>query len=135
MSNTTTTKFWQGQSFYIALLLAIGSAWGITNEQVAPIISSVFGIGGGLLAIREKIKSTAVDWLTWIKSPNTWNYVFAAVAAIVPKLPAGLGPKVSELITAIAGKNWPATITTLLSIFAMLYFIITGGAAKSKAVA
>lgn len=128
-------KFWQGTNFWVALFLAVGSIWGLTSEDVTPIVSGVFGLVGGIFAIREKVKSVAVDWLTWIKSPNTWNYVFAAIASIVPALPAGIGPKVSELITSIIGKNWPATITTLLSIFAMLYFIITGGTKAKKATA
>ena len=124
------TKFWQGTNFWIALGMAAGSIWGLTSEDITPIVSGVFGITGGLFAIREKIKSAAVNWVEWISSPNTWNYVVAAIAAIVPVIPAGLGPKISELVSALMGKNWPSAITALLSIFSMLYFIIMGGAKK-----
>ena len=124
------TKFWQGTNFWIALGMAAGSIWGLTSEDITPIVSGVFGITGGLFAIREKIKSAAVNWAEWISSPNTWNYVVAAIAAIVPVIPAGLGPKISELVSALMGKNWPSAITALLSIFSMLYFIIMGGAKK-----
>jgi len=124
------TKFWQGTNFWIALGMAAGSIWGLTSEDITPIVSGVFGITGGLFAVREKIKSAAVNWVEWISSPNTWNYVVAAIAAIVPVIPAGLGPKISELVSALMGKNWPSAITALLSIFSMLYFIIMGGAKK-----
>ena len=124
------TKFWQGTNFWIALGMAAGSIWGLMSEDITPIVSGVFGITGGLFAVREKIKSAAVNWVEWISSPNTWNYVVAAIAAIVPVIPAGLGPKISELVSALMGKNWPSAITALLSIFSMLYFIIMGGAKK-----
>ena len=124
------TKFWQGTNFWITLGMAAGSIWGLTSEDITPIVSGVFGITGGLFAVREKIKSAAVNWVEWISSPNTWNYVVAAIAAIVPVIPAGLGPKISELVSALIGKNWPSAITALLSIFSMLYFIIMGGAKK-----
>jgi hypothetical protein len=124
------TKFWQGTNFWIALGMAAGSIWGLTSEDITPIVSGVFGITGGLFAVREKIKSAAVNWVEWISSPNTWNYVVAAIAAIVPVIPAGLGPKISELVSALIGKNWPSAITALHSIFSMLYFIIMGGAKK-----
>ena len=124
------TKFWQGTNFWVALGMAVGSIWGLTSEDISPIVSGVFGITGGLFAAREKIKSAVVDWVTWIKSPNTWNFVMAAVVAAVPVIPAGIGPKISELVSALIGKNWPSAITALLSIFSMLYFIIMGGAKK-----
>ena len=124
------TKFWQGTNFWVALGMAAGSIWGLTSEDITPIVSGVFGITGGLFAVREKIKSAAVNWVEWISSPNTWNYVVAAIAAIVPVIPAGLGPKISELVSALIGKNWPSAITALLSIFSMLYFIIMGVAKK-----
>ena len=76
------TKFWQGTNFWIALGMAAGSIWGLTSEDITPIVSGVFGITGGLFAVREKIKSAAVNWVEWISSPNTWNYVVAAIAAI-----------------------------------------------------
>jgi hypothetical protein len=99
------TKFWQGTNFWVALGMAVGSIWGLTSEDISPIVSGVFGITGGLFAAREKIKSAVVDWVTWIKSPNTWNFVMAAVVAAVPVIPAGIGPKISELVTALIGKN------------------------------
>mgnify|MGYP003526374226 CR=1 FL=1 len=55
------TKFWQGTNFWVALGMAVGSIWGLTSEDISPIISGVFGITGGLFAAREKIKSAVVD--------------------------------------------------------------------------
>lgn len=128
MSTTpATTKFWQGTNFWVTLTIAAGSIWGLTEADVTPVVTSAFGVLGGAFAIREKIKNTTVNWVAWISSPNTWTYIFAAVAAVVPSLPAGLGPKVSEVITSVIGKNWPAAISATLSLLAMFYFIITGG--------
>ena len=126
------TKFWQGTNFWVSLVIAVGSIWGLTSEDVTPMVTGIFGILGTGFAIREKIKDVAVNWVAWISSPNTWNYVFAAAAAIIPSLPAGLGPKVSELIEAVIGQNWPSVISTVLSIVAMLYFMITGGKGLAK---
>ncbi|MBK8706628.1 MAG: hypothetical protein IPN33_25665 [Saprospiraceae bacterium] len=125
------TKFWQGTNF-LALTMAVGSLWGLSESDVSPLVSAVFGFVGTAFAIREKIKDAAINWGAWISSPNTWNYVFAAIAAIVPTLPAGLGDKISDIIAAIAGKNWPGLITALLAFGSILFFWFTGGKGISK---
>lgn len=116
------TKPWQGTNFWIALGLAVGSIWGLNEADVTPVVTGVFGIFGGIFAIREKIKSAAVDWLSWIKSPNTWNYVFAVIGAFVTSIPSGIGAKVAELMDALIGKNWALSITLFLSLLSMLFF-------------
>lgn len=120
-------QWWQGTNFWVALLMAVGSIWGLQESDVSPIVASVFGFVGAIFAVREKIKSALISWKAWISSPNTWNYVVAAIAAILPTIPAGLGEKFSDIIAAIAGKNWPGLITAALSFFTMIYFWATGG--------
>jgi hypothetical protein len=134
MSEETAPKFWQGTNFWVALFMAVGGLWGgIQETDVNAVIGPVFGLVGGVFLLREKIKSAVINWKEWALSKNTWNYFFAALAAIVPTLPAGLGDKLSELLTAFAGKNWTAVITGVISLATIIYFWITGGKAAKKA--
>lgn len=125
-------KWWQGTNFWVAAIMAVGSIWGLQESDVAPVVASVFGFVGAAFAIREKIKNTLIDWAAWAKSPNTWNYVVAAIAAVVPSIPAGLGEKFSDIIAAIAGKNWPSLVTAVLSFFTMIYFWLIAGRFAKK---
>lgn len=126
-------KFWQGTNFWIAAAMAIGSLWGLKETDVAPIITGVFGLIGAAFALREKIKSTTIDVKAWASSPNTWNYVVAAIAAAVTTIPTELGSAVSGVIQAVIGKNWPSLITALLSLGSIIYFWVTGGKGLFKA--
>lgn len=121
------TKWWDGTNFWVAALVFIGSLWGISHEEIAPAVSAVVGIAGTVFAFRERIKSTVVNWGQWIKSANTWNYLVAVLAAVIPNVPAGLGDRLSDVVGAIAGKNWANLITALFSLGTVIFFWATGG--------
>ena len=116
-----------GTNFYGALLIFIGSAWGITEPEVSDFVVSISGVIGAALAFRERIKATTVNWLQWVRSPNTVNYLFAALAFAIPKLPAGLGDKVSAFIEALFSKNWANVISAALALLAFIYFAVIKG--------
>lgn len=120
-----TTKFWQGTNFWVAALMAVfGISFGFSESDVSGIVSWAFGGVGIAFAIREKVKGAHIDVKAWLTSKNTWNYVFAAIAAGAPAIPAGLGDKISDIAAAIAGKNWGALLTGVVSLGTIVYFWI-----------
>lgn len=120
-------EWMSGTNFWGAFFILVGSIWGITESEVSEFVVSMSGVIGFGLAFRERIKASTVDWLQWIRSPNTWNYVFAALAFIVPAIPAGLGDKVSALIEALISKNWASVISAGLALLSMIYFTLIKG--------
>lgn len=116
-------KFYQGTNFWVALFMAtLGTLLGFTDVQGKEIVQGVFFLTGTIFAVREKIKTTDIDWLSWIKSPNTRNYLFAAIAAAIPSLPGGLFTGLNDLATAAIGGNWPGVVSALLSVATIIYF-------------
>jgi len=130
----TELKFWQGTNFWIALILAFGGLFvGFPESDARNIVGAIFAAIASAGAIREKLKgATKVDWKDWLRSPNTWNYIGAAVVAIVPALPGDFFLRVRDLIDSILGGNWQGIVTALFSIATMLYFIIRKPTAASK---
>ena len=128
MENTAPLKFWQGTNFWIAIVLAFGGLFiGFPEGEARNIVSGIFGLIATAGLFREKLKTAVkVDWKDWIRSPNTWNYIGAAVVAIVPALPSDFFTRVRDLIDAILGGNWQGIVTALFSIATMIYFIIKG---------
>ena len=122
------TKFWQGTNFWVAAIMALtGISIGFSEAEVSSVVGWIFGGIGTAFAIREKVKSAQIDVKAWLTSKNTWNYVFAAIAAAVPNLPAGLGDKIGEIATAVAGKNWSALVTGVISLGTIIYFWLFAG--------
>lgn len=130
----TKLKFWQGTNFWIALILAFGGLFvGFPESDARNIVGAIFAAIASAGALREKLKgATKVDWKDWLRSPNTWNYIGAAVVAIVPALPGDFFLRVRDLIDSILGGNWQGIVTALFSIATMLYFIIRKPTAASK---
>lgn len=130
MENTTNQplEFWQGTNFWIALILAVGGLFvGFPEGDARNIVGGVFALIASAGALREKLKGAAtVNWKDWIRSTNTWNYIGAAVVAIVPALPGDFFLRLRDLIDAILGGNWQGIVTAVFSIATMLYFIIKG---------
>lgn len=128
MANTTSApiKFWQGTNFWITLVLAFGGLFvGFPEGDARDLVGSLFAVIASAGALREKLKgTTTVNWKDWLRSANTWNYIGAAVVAIVPALPGDFFLRVRDLIDSILGGNWQGIVTAVFSIATMLYFII-----------
>lgn len=133
MSNTTsTTKWWQGTNFWIAAIMAVFGFWsGLSNTDVSNVVGYVFGFIGAAGMIRERVKASGIDWKAWIRSKNTWNYLFAALSAIVPNLPADAFTRLNEIAVSLLDKNYQGLIAGVFSLGTILYFWITGGRAKT----
>ena len=127
-------KFWQGTNFWIALTLAIGGLFvGFPADDARLLIGSLFATITGAALVREKVKGLErVDWKTWLKSPNTWNYIAAFVTAIIPTIPAQLFTDLRSLIDALLGGNWQGIAIAIFSIANMLYYIIKGNVQIAK---
>lgn len=130
----TDLKFWQGTNFWIALILAFGGLFvGFPESDARNIVGAIFAAIASAGALREKLKGASkVDWKDWLRSPNTWNYLGAAIVAIVPALPGDFFLRVRDLIDAALGGNWQGIVTALFSIATMLYFIIRKPATAAK---
>lgn len=131
------TKFWQGTNFWIALVLAIGGLFvGFPADDARNLIASLFGTIAGAGLLREKLKGIQkVDWKTWLRSPNTWNYIAAFVTAIIPTIPATLFTDLRSLVDSLLGGNWQGIVTALFSIATMIYYIIKGNVSATKVAA
>lgn len=134
MSKEINLKFWQGTNFWIALILAFGGLFiGFPESDARNIVGAIFAAIASAGALREKLKGAEkVNWKDWLRSPNTWNYIGAAVVAIVPALPGDFFLRVRDLIDSILGGNWQGIVTALFSIATMLYFIIKKPAVLKK---
>ena len=135
MRYTKEIKFWQGTNFWIALVLAIGGLFiGFPENEARNIVSGIFALVAGVGLFREKLKGLVpVDWKTWIRQPNTWNYIGAAVVAVVPTIPLELFTHIRTTIDAAIGGNWQGIATGVFSIATMLYYIFKGNAATKAA--
>ena len=131
----TEPKFWQGTNFWIALILAVGGLFvGFPEGEARAIVAGLFGLVAAAGAFREKLKGvTVVPWRDWLRSPNTWNYIAAAVTATLPALPVDFFQRLRDLIDALLGGNWQGVVTAVFSIATMLYYIIRGNGAKPAA--
>ena len=126
-------KFWQGTNFWIALVLAFGGiVVGFPEGDARNAVAAIFAAIASAGAIREKIKGAKIDWKTWLSSPNTWNYLAAAMTAALPNIPVDLFARLGDLARAAIGGNWQGILTALFSIGTMLYFIFRPTPAPAK---
>ena len=128
-------KFWQGTNFWMSLILAAGGLFvGFPESDARDLVSGIFGLIATVGLLREKLKGVnTVKWLEWIKQPNTWNYLGAAIVAIVPTLPVELFTHLRTTLDAAISGNWQGILTGVFSIATMLYYIFKGNAATKAA--
>lgn len=114
-----------GTNFWVALVLAFGGLFvGFPEGEAKIVVESLFAGIAGIFALREKLKSTSIDWKSWISSKNTWNYLGTAIVAILPAIPIELFQRLSELAAAIIGGNWQGIVAAVFSIATILYYLI-----------
>ena len=126
MSNQTDQpiKFWKGTNFWVAAVLAIGGIFvGFPADEARIFVEMLVGTVAGAFLIREKVKGLHPDWIAWIKSPNTWNYLATAVIAIVPAIPAELFQRLRELLDAALIGNWQGIASAVFSLATIIYYI------------
>ncbi len=114
-----------GTNFWVAITLAFGGLFvGFPEGEAKIVVESIFAGVAGIFALREKLKSTKIDWKAWIASKNTWNYLGTAIVSIVPAIPLELFQRLGELGTSILGGNWQGIAAAVFSIATILYYLI-----------
>lgn len=117
-------KFWQGTQFYFALLILVGSFWGLQQDQATAIVSAGTGLVGAFGIVRNFLKvAQPQPFLPTLLSANGLNYLTALLVAISPAL-GDLVPPVQKLVEAIAAKNFGAIISALVSLGTIIYYIV-----------
>lgn len=121
MSNTVNIKFWQGTNFWVALILLVGGFFvGFPQEDATGAVTAFFALIATGFGIREKVKGV-VSFKDWISGSNTWNYLGAAVVAIVPSIPTELFTSLQSIMQAAVGGNWQGIAVGVFSLATILY--------------
>ena len=118
------TQPWKSTNFILAVILAAGGLFvGFPEGEARVIVGSFATIIAAAGALREKLKAATVDWKTWLRSVNTWNYIATAVIAIFPAIPADLFQRLRDLADAALTGNWQGIATAMFSIGTMIYYL------------
>lgn len=121
MSDTVNVKFWQGTNFWTALVLLVGGFFvGFPQGEASGAVAGIFAVVATVFGIREKVKGT-VPFKEWLSSSNTWNYIGAAVVAILPSIPLELFSTLKDIMQAAVGGNWQGIAVGVFSLATILY--------------
>jgi|JI10StandDraft_1071094.scaffolds.fasta_scaffold185485_4 hypothetical protein len=117
-------KFWQGTQFYFALLILIGSFWGMTEGTANAVIGAAVGLIGAVGTVRNFLKTASPQpFLPTLLSANGINYLTAVLVAISPAL-GDLVPPLKTLIEAIQAGNWGAIVSALVSLGTIIFYLV-----------
>ena len=118
------TKWYQGTQFYFALLILVGSFWGLKQSDASAIISAAVGLIGVVGTVRNFVKDAKPQpFLPTLLSANGINYLTAVLVAISPAL-GDIVPPLKSLIEAIQAGNWGAMISALVSLGTIIFYLV-----------
>ena len=128
MANTTqavkVATPWRSVDFVINLILLALSAFGFTQEQAGQLIPVMIGIAGAIGILRDFLKDAKfVGFAKWIKDPNTWSYIAAAVVAVFPAGAALIEP-LKSVSDAIISGNFAGIITALFALGTIIFNLV-----------
>lgn len=123
-------KFYQGTQFWFALLILIGSFWGMTQDTATQVISAVVGLIGAVGTVRNFVKNAEPKpFLPTLLSANGINYLTAVLVAISPQL-GDIVPPLKSLIEAIQAGNWGAIVSALVSLGTIIFYLVRNNKPK-----
>ena len=125
MDTIKTPAFWQGTNFWTALALFVGGLFvGFPDGEAQTTVGYLFATLGGIMAIREKLKNTSIDWRAWIGNKNTWAYLGTVVVSVLPAIPLELFDNLSDRSTAALGGNWQGIWVAFFSIGKIIFHLV-----------
>lgn len=121
----STSNWWQGTNFWVALVMAFGGiSVGLSETDVREFVNYIFGGVGVAFAIREKVKASGINVKAWLSSKNTWNYLFAVAATFFPAVPPEWFSRLNEIVGAIFTKNYTALLSGLFALAVSVFYFI-----------
>jgi hypothetical protein len=126
------TKKVMGTNFFVQLIMLVGSLFSFfafKEAEVGAVVASVFGILGFGGAIREgyKVYGAKANFMAWLSSPNTWSYLSAIVAYVLPSLSPDFAATAQKLTDALFAGNYQQVITAGFSLLSIIFFSIKKG--------
>lgn len=117
-------KSLRGTNFWVAIFLfSTGIFVGFPDGAARDIVGGIFGTIGGIFAVREYLKSPAIDLRAWLSSANTWNYLLTIVVSIFPMFPSVLLEDGRQVVDGLLAGNLQGTIIAGLSLLTKIYHL------------
>lgn len=116
-------------NFLLALLVLAGGLFSLQPGVAEQIGQAVLAIIASVGVVREALKGAAfVGWGAILRDMNIWNYIVAAVVALLP-LAGELAPIVRRAIDAVLLKDWGGLLAALFSAVTII-IKLAGGAGR-----
>jgi hypothetical protein len=114
-----------GTNFWVSIVLFIGGLFvGFPTDLAAETVDYwVAGIAG-IFAVREKLKSSTIDWRAWLGNTNTFAYLGTVITALIPVIPMQLFTDLASLAQAALGGNWQGIVVAAFSIATIIFHLV-----------
>lgn len=124
MTDSSTIPFWKGTNFWLAVLLFVGSFFGLKEGTAQTVVMSIVGLIGAVGAVRQFLQSAKFGgWKETLSQPNTWNYLASVVALIGLPQAGNLIPALHDLSDALISGNWGLVITRGITLLTIVFYI------------
>ena len=102
-------KWWESTGFFTSAILFLAGAWGLNSAEFEGSIKSavmlVYTLVGTGAALRMYLVKAKLNVKAWLGDARTYEYLVAALAGIIPNLPADTDDRLYSLVQAIKTGN------------------------------
>jgi hypothetical protein len=102
-------KWWESTGFFTSVILFLAGAWGLNSAEFEGSIKSavmlVYTLVGTGAALRMYLVKAKLNVKAWLGDARTYEYLVAALAGIIPNLPADADDKLFDLVQAVKTGN------------------------------
>jgi hypothetical protein len=102
-------KWWESTGFFTSSILFFSGAWGLYSAEFEGSIKSavmlVYTLVGTGAALRMYLVKAKLNVKAWLGDARTYEYLVAALAGIIPNLPADADDKLFDLVRAVKTGN------------------------------
>lgn len=114
-------NFWESSGFLLSIVMLIGSAWGLKEQDGQAIVAAFTGLIATGATVWHFFKSSKFrGWLEWVKDSNTWNYMAGAVLVFLPNAGA-LFPALKGIVDAIIAKNLGLILSSVVTLGVVIF--------------